>query len=224
MGLQDVVGGNRPLKLLVVYVAVASVYYASTLQFKSAFSGLESTPGSVKYGQVEFEPPGARRWESGGYEDRRLFNNNENNVNNAHKQQQQSSDREDTHDIHQEAPTPQQLSPSLRVPRSIALENSIDLFSVTVINDALIAPDLKEDSIPVDGPHIQPNSYDANAVDFVWGYDQKICEPMYDWQLASYPNCNSFHELDTPHMRMINKGGSRIAFEMIQHLDGEEKK
>ena len=211
MGLQDVVGGNRPLKLLVVYVAVASVYYASTLQFKSAFSGLGSA----------FEPPNARKWwESGGNADKNLFNT----ANNAHQQQQQNSDREDTHDIRQEAPTLQQLSPSLRVPRSIALENSIDLFSVTVVNDALIAPYLKEDSMPVDGPQIQPNSYDANAIDFVWENDQKICEPMYDWQLASYPNCNSFHELDTPHMRMINKGGSRIAFEMIQHLDGEEKK
>ena len=166
-----------------VYVAVALVYYASTLQFKSAFSGLL---GSA------FEPPDARkRWDSGGNADRNLFNNS----NNAHQQQQQNSDREDTHDIRQEAPTPQQLSPSLRVPRSIALENSIDLFSVTVVNDALIAPDLKEDSMPVDGPQIQPNSYDANAIDFVWGYDKKIYEPMYDWQLASYPNFIAFMKL-----------------------------
>mmetsp|Transcript_2328 Transcript_2328/g.4154 ORF Transcript_2328/g.4154 Transcript_2328/m.4154 type:complete len:550 (-) Transcript_2328:226-1875(-) len=50
------------------------------------------------------------------------------------------------------------------------------------------------------------------------------CKPMYDWQLSSFPNCNSFHELDVTQMRMINKGGFRIAFEMNEVLDGKESK
>ena len=32
------------------------------------------------------------------------------------------------------------------------------------------------------------------------------CKPMHDWQLISFPNCNSFHELDVTQMRMINTG------------------
>ena len=36
--------------------------------------------------------------------------------------------------------------------------------------------------------------------------DMSKCEPMYDWQLSSFPNCNNVHELDVMHMRMINSG------------------
>ena len=32
------------------------------------------------------------------------------------------------------------------------------------------------------------------------------CEPMYDWQLSSFPNCNCMHESDVMHMKMINTG------------------
>ena len=260
---------TRSLKVLVISL----VTYAISIQFKSAYRTLES-PAESKYSQqVEYEPPGARRWEdgkidrnnnlrsnseddssdngaplevprseqqlspssrippqgarrweSGGNEDRNLFNNKkirgENDTDNAHQQQQ----NEDKHDIHQEAPTPEQLSPSRRIPRSVSLENSIDLFSVTAINAATISLKFKKDSMPRDGPSITSSWYEPNADEFIDGYDWNMCEPMAEWQLTSYPNCNSFHELDMPHMRMINKGGSRIAFEMIQHLDGEEHK
>ncbi|KAL7535575.1 hypothetical protein ACHAXR_006585, partial [Thalassiosira sp. AJA248-18] len=76
-------------------------------------------------------------------------------------------------------------------------------------------------SIPLDSPLIEQNWFTPNANEFYAdSYDSNVCEPMHDWQLQSYPNCNSFHELVDPHrMRMINKGGARIAFELRQHLD-----
>ena len=70
---------------------------------------------------------------------------------------------------------------------------------------------------------ITPKWYEPNAKDYI-DYDTDICEPMYDWQLQSYPNCNKAHELDMQHMRVINTGGSRIAFEMNQFIDGKESK
>lgn len=71
-----------------------------------------------------------------------------------------------------------------------------------------------EDSMPVDGPHVQPHWYEPNGYDFVDGYDMDVCIPMNDWQANSYPTCNTFHEIDLSKLRVINTGGSRIAFEM----------
>eukprot|EP00970_Alexandrium_tamarense_P007698 scaffold1468_cov206-Alexandrium_tamarense.AAC.17 len=76
-------------------------------------------------------------------------------------------------------------------------------------------------SIPRQGPNnppIKPNWHTPNAADFVDGYDFNKCTPMYEWQLQSFMNCNKFHELDLLQLRMINRGGSRIAFELNQYL------
>jgi len=73
-------------------------------------------------------------------------------------------------------------------------------------------------------PKITPDWFTPNADEFIDGYDWSVCEPMYDWQLKSYPSCNNVHELDLSTMRVINTGGSRIAFEMKQQLDGRETK
>jgi len=69
------------------------------------------------------------------------------------------------------------------------------------------------DSSPIDKSWYTPNAYlflDGSGV------DNQRCELMHDWQVGNFVNCNSFHELELSKMRMINKGGSRIAFEMKQ--------
>jgi hypothetical protein len=78
--------------------------------------------------------------------------------------------------------------------------------------------DFTESSMPTSGDFIEPSWYTPNAQDFLRANDR--CEVMYQWQLEGFPNCNDFHELDMAHMKMINSGGSRTAFEMNQHLEG----
>eukprot|EP00986_Skeletonema_menzelii_P012506 scaffold6920_cov171-Skeletonema_menzelii.AAC.1 len=80
--------------------------------------------------------------------------------------------------------------------------------------------DFKDSSVPLNPPKINPSWYTPNAEEYVSGYDWKSCEPMYDWQLQSFPNCNKFHELDLSTMRFVNSGGSRSAFELKEEVDG----
>ena len=68
------------------------------------------------------------------------------------------------------------------------------------------------EATPVQSSWYQPNAYDYLPN----GHE---CEPQYQWQVGTNVNCNTFHELNLLQMRMINKGGSRIAFEMKQHLN-----
>jgi len=73
------------------------------------------------------------------------------------------------------------------------------------------------DSIPTDCPGevcalVTPSWHEPNALDYI-DEDTDVCEPMADWQLGGYPNCNSFHEVDMRRLRVINSGGSRTAFE-----------
>lgn len=74
---------------------------------------------------------------------------------------------------------------------------------------------LFESSIPTSGHFIEPSWYTPNAQDLLW--DNHMCKAMYPWQLEGFPNCNNLHELDMLHMKVINTGGSRIAFEMNQY-------
>ena len=77
---------------------------------------------------------------------------------------------------------------------------------------------LIESSIPTTSGHIiDPSWYTPNAQDLLWENDR--CKAMYDWQLQGFPTCNNFHELDMTYMKIINSGGSRIAFEVKQQLD-----
>ena len=74
------------------------------------------------------------------------------------------------------------------------------------------------DSIPTNCPGevcalVTPSWHEPNALDYI-DEDTDACEPMADWQLGAYPNCNSFHEVDMRRLRVINSGGSRTAFEM----------
>ncbi|KAL7550501.1 hypothetical protein ACHAWF_013720 [Thalassiosira exigua] len=78
--------------------------------------------------------------------------------------------------------------------------------------------------MPADGPRVQPDWYDPNAEEFVDGYDWDVCVPMYDWQLQSFPSCNSFHELDYSKLHLIGSGGSRWAYTLTQEVDGKEHK
>ena len=71
-----------------------------------------------------------------------------------------------------------------------------------------------KNSIPSHPPIITKAWYSPNAQEYqMEGYNSSACEPMYDWQLKSYPSCNNVHELDLQQMRLINSGGSRVAFE-----------
>ncbi|KAL7439362.1 hypothetical protein ACHAXM_009614 [Skeletonema potamos] len=126
-----------------------------------------------------------------------------------------------------------------RKPRIVAItslqyvipsKSDLDPRPVLVPNSKLLALDttplatntasfhFTESSMPTSGHSIKPSWYTPNALDFLWGRER--CEVMYPWQLEGFPNCNNFHELDMAHMKKINTGGSRIAFEVNQYLDG----
>ncbi|KAL7537259.1 hypothetical protein ACHAXR_007695 [Thalassiosira sp. AJA248-18] len=272
---------NRSLKLLFI----AAVTYAISIQFKSAFRTIES-PQS-RHENVDFEPPGSRRWgASSGVDQRRDNTTQQHHVLDAIPDDKQTGlakapneGIEDPKDTPQEqdnleledrtllnsvrgasqnndsenapAKTKNQISPSRRIPRTVAIHYDNVTFSIVPLKNSsnyknfystvsqyanvslsvmplklndTATTNLKEDCMPTNGPKVQPDWYDPNALDFIDGYDWKVCEPMYDWQSKSYPNCNKFHELDLRSMRVINTGGSRIALEMRQQLDGKENK
>ena len=104
-------------------------------------------------------------------------------------------------------------------PRPVLVPNSklltMDNTSLATANNAS-SFHFTESSIPTSGNFVEPSWFTPNAQDLLWENDR--CEVMYPWQLEGFPNCNNFHELDMIHMKLINTGGSRIAFEMIQHL------
>ncbi|KAK1739531.1 hypothetical protein QTG54_010074 [Skeletonema marinoi] len=103
-------------------------------------------------------------------------------------------------------------------PRSVLVHNSNLLtLDTTPLDTNKTSFQFTESSIPTSGHFIQPSWYTPNAQDLLRDNDR--CEVMYPWQLEGFPNCNNFHELDMAHMKMINKGGSRIAFELKQLSD-----
>lgn len=67
--------------------------------------------------------------------------------------------------------------------------------------------------------HITPDWYDPIGLDYVDGYDNEHCEPMYEWQMSAYPTCNTFHEIHMERLGVLNSGGSRTAYEMNIILD-----
>ena len=71
---------------------------------------------------------------------------------------------------------------------------------------------------------ITANWFESSAKEFAPTYAEDNCEPMHDWQLQSFPNCNMFHELDLQEMRFIAKGGERSAFETRENLYGHVDK
>jgi hypothetical protein len=103
-------------------------------------------------------------------------------------------------------------------PRPVLVPSSKLLALDTTSLSTNKAFDFTELSMPTSGNFIEPSWYTPNAQDLL--QDNEECETMYPWQLEGFPNCNNFHELDMVHMKMINSGGSRTAFEMNQHLDG----
>eukprot|EP00585_Thalassiosira_rotula_P007082 CAMPEP_0196152236 /NCGR_PEP_ID=MMETSP0910-20130528/35143_1 /TAXON_ID=49265 /ORGANISM="Thalassiosira rotula, Strain GSO102" /LENGTH=553 /DNA_ID=CAMNT_0041415781 /DNA_START=8 /DNA_END=1669 /DNA_ORIENTATION=- len=208
---------RRSLKLFLIAIVV----YVISIQFRSAFVTLplrsSSSPESSHYDASAFAPPGARRWKSLGRGSRDDSIDEDAPIN---LRVRGGNDIAMQHDN-------KQTSPSRRFPRMIAInyekKGSI-IHSTTPLK--IFLPDqpinFEEDSIPREGPPIHSSWYEPNADEFIDGYDWDVCEPMAEWQLQSYPTCNNFHELDLPKIRMINKGGARIAFELKQHLDGEE--
>lgn len=110
----------------------------------------------------------------------------------------------------------------------LAMRKATDVYKDTKVmplnpKKLLYSKDFEYNSMPSEQPQITSDWYTPNAEEFIDGYSSN-CEPMYDWQLKSYPACNNVHELDLMKMRVINTGGSRIAFEMKQQLDNIETK
>lgn len=118
---------------------------------------------------------------------------------------------------------------STKFPRVVAINQAIGNAEASPL-DALsrqfsLSPpqefDWNGSSVPEDAPWISPDWYDSNVPSDVKGYyDLNECEPADEDQFRSYPNCNSFHELDLSRLSLINKGGSRLAFAMPRPLAG----
>lgn len=224
-------GGNRSLKLLVI----AAVTYAISIQFKWAFPTFQS-PQS-RYDKAAFEPPGARRWESDeqqsntliGGEGRPFFYKAIPSKHSASQDIDAPHDEDRTLVNHlrgDKLQDEENSSPSRRVPRVVATEVGCDV-NCEIMVVPLTAnkfPDFEEESIPENAPIPNKDWYEPNADWYIDGYDWDVCEPMYDWQMQSFPNCNNFHELDMEKLSYLAKGGSRVAFELKQNLDGKEEK
>ena len=66
---------------------------------------------------------------------------------------------------------------------------------------------VSEQDMPDDLPLINSTWYEPNAAQYQKDiYDLQTCQPMHDWQLKSYSNCNSFHELELTKIRYITSG------------------
>ena len=126
---------------------------------------------------------------------------------------------------------PQQSSRSKLHPRTISIIYAKDHWNsrrqpTTMRHgDIMSVPYTKEfkyNSVPSNPAFIQPNWYQPNAAEYI--DNSNNCEPMYNWQLQSFPNCNKFHELDLSTMRFINSGGSRSAFELREDINGYTEK
>lgn len=215
--------GSRSSKLLFVAVTV----FVLSIQFKSAFQTVKHTQLSDDLDLVFERPNGG--WESisnESSEDDRPQSKLRGDG--APLTQQQNSDAPTINQKELHKPKPpvkwEKTSPSRRVPRGIVIAYPNGILTVRPERDPHRDNNMKEDSMPDDPPQITPEWFEPNADEFIDGYDWSVCEPMYDWQLQSFPNCNKFHELDLHEMRVINTGGSRIAMEMRQNIDGQEAK
>lgn len=111
-------------------------------------------------------------------------------------------------------------SPSRKAPRTIHLDGDLASLGIRRNNNAINTGKVLECcSIPPDAPQIDQSWYTKKA-DKKHGYEQPAkCKLIQDWQLSTYPNCNDFHSMSYSFMRLINKGGERIAFEMKRYVD-----
>ena len=109
-----------------------------------------------------------------------------------------------------------QYEPSSKLPRFRRPELLTILYTSSSARNKA-SNELSESSIPTSGHFIEPSWYTPNGQDLLWDNDR--CEAMYPWQLGSFQNCNKFHELDMTHLKVINSGGSRTAFELKEQLD-----
>ena len=95
---------------------------------------------------------------------------------------------------------------------------------VLPITNAIIPYNLikiSEQDMPDDPPLIDSTWYEPNAAEYLTDkYDLQVCQPMHEWQLQSFPNCNSFHELDLTKLRYITSGTRRSAFELREVVNG----
>lgn len=104
-------------------------------------------------------------------------------------------------------------------PRIVAIVNGM----VFPFTNAIIPYKTPEQNITDDPPLISSTWYEPNNAQFLTGiYDLQTCQPMHDWQLKSYSNCNSFHELELTNLRYITSGTRRSAFEMREVVNGRE--
>ena len=105
-------------------------------------------------------------------------------------------------------------------PRVVAI---VDDGKVLPLTNVITPYNLTKISIPEDPPIINSTWYEPNAAKYLEGiYDLQSCQPMHEWQLQSYPNCNSFHELDLTKLRYITSGTRRSAFELREVVNGHE--
>jgi len=122
-----------------------------------------------------------------------------------------------------DAPHEQQRSDRTRLRPSRSRKVYPRAFSIAynaVLINVPYTLDFEHSSVPRHAPQITPSWFQPNALDT----SNKQCEPMYDWQVESFPNCNKFHELDLSTMRYVRSGTARAAFELTEDIDGISNK
>ena len=149
--------------------------------------------------EAGFEPPNLRVKRKESRDDRLNLrdNNKAKNIKSNTMQQQRPQQQRP-----KQQPKPQQPN-KRRQPRTIAIQIS----SSKVLTYQIPTPSIEfQDETLPEGYPIEPSWYESNAAYFMDGVDLDQCEPMEEWQLSSFVDCNKFHELDLSKMRMINRG------------------
>ena len=95
------------------------------------------------------------------------------------------------------------------LPKMISFQYiNLKVLLLKISNEEESTDDFEENSMPSHPPIITKDWYSPNAQEYQMdGYDSSACEPMYDWQLKSYPNCNNVHELNLQQMRLTIQVG-----------------
>jgi len=228
------------------YPTVAFVVFAISRQLKAFHKTIDFTHIDDNY-ETSSHPPGARQWNTQQQQQTPPKDNLRGGDSSNNNKATDDIESLNTLNIKQRS----QTSSTRRSPRIIvfgysytkdvdsstklypndywlAMRMATDVYTNTKVmplnqKKLLYSKDFEYNSMPSEQPQITQDWYSLNAEEFIDGYSSN-CEPMYDWQLKSYPACNNVHELDLMKMKVINTGGSRIAFEMKQQLDNIETK
>ena len=191
---------NISTKLLIA-IAALSFLVGMALHTSVTMTVEKNVSGRVEAG---FEPPSVMRGRR-----KELRKDTLNNLRDDNDSKNRRSNMQPRQKSQPQQQQPKSQQPNKRKqPRTIAIQlsptNNLLTYQVPIPSIQFSSESFQPEE---EGYYpIEPSWYQPNAAYFMDGVDLEQCEPMADWQLASFVDCNKFHELDLSKMRMINRG------------------